>query len=451
MTHILISFSERNKLFAIIIVAAIFHCKGYAQDITDSTKKLPFIIANEKKLSPEDLANKKEGTYVTAVPQLSSDPVNGFGYGAEGMLFFNGKRTDPLFDYSPYRAKLSLLAFNTTKSQNEIVLGLDLPYIFKSKWRVRMEGTYENDPNMVYFGITEKSLATLVNQQTGLSYNNYNNYNNSLSENYKNYNRYTEKNNVMLDVSAERSFFKSKMRGLFGLRYANMGIFSFGGNSLLQNDFNSGNILGLGRTTVTMIQTGLVYDTRDLESDPNKGIFAEVTNELSLKALGSGYTFNKTFAQVKFYQRLFPSVFKKLVFAIRGGIAGISGNAPVYEYMEEWSSEGGVYDVVGGRFTLRGYKQSRFVANYLDFINTELRARFAQFSLLKQHLALSAVPFFDIGGVGNNFSHLGNIGNYRYAEGLGLRIAWNVNTVLRFDYAVSKEDQQFFFSFGHVF
>ena len=427
----------------------IYNCATFAQQ---DSSKLPFAISDEKKLSDEDLAHKKEGAYVTAIPQLSSDPVNGFGYGAEGMLFFNGKKTDPLFAYSPYRAKISLSAFNTTKNQNEIVLGLDLPYIFKSKWRVRVEGTYENDPNMVYFGVTEKSLGTLTNPQTGISYANYNSYKQSLTGSYTNYNRYKEKNNVMLDLSAERSFLQSKMRALFGFRYGNMGIFSLGGNSLLQNDINSGQTFGLGRTTVTMLQAGIVYDTRDLESDPSKGVFAEITNELSLRALGSNYNFNKTFAQVKVYQRLFPNVFKKLVFAMRGGIAALNGNAPVYEYMEEWSSEGGVYDVVGGRFTLRGYKQARFVANFLDFVNVELRARFTQFTILKQHLAFSAVPFFDVGGVGNTPSRLfGYSANYRYDGGLGLRIAWNVNTILRFDYAISQEDKQFFFQFGHAF
>ena len=427
-------------------------CLIYKLNAQQDSLKLPFAIASEKKLSEEDLAHKKEGAYVTAIPQFSSDPVNGFGYGLEGMLFFNGKKSDPFFNYTPYRAKVSLSAFNTTKAQNEIVLGLDMPYIFKSKWRVRIEGIYENDPNMVYFGLTEKSLATLTNPQTGVAYTKYDKYKQSLTGNYQNYNRYAEKNNVMLDLSAERSFLQSKMRSLFGFRYGNMGIFSLGGNSLLQNEYMSGNTFGLGRTTVTMVQAGLVYDTRDLEGDPSKGIFAEVTDEVSLKALGSNYNFNKVFAQVKLYQRLFPSVFKKMVFAIRGGIAALNGKAPVYEYMEEWSSEGGVYDVLGGRFTLRGYKQSRFVANYLDFVNIELRARFTQFTLLKQHLAFSAVPFFDIGGIGDTPSRLFSYSNnYRYAEGLGLRIAWNVNTILRFDYAISKEDGQFFFQFGHAF
>ena len=443
----------RLSFILIIFLSPLFwKWTGGAAFAQRDSVKLPFAIADEKKLSDEDIAHKKEGAYVTAIPQFSSDPVNGFGYGVEGELYFNGKRTDPFFNYTPYKAKVTLAAFNTTKSQNEIVLGIDLPYLFKSKWRARMEGVYENDPNMLYFGVSEKSLGTLVNPQTGVSYSNYSDYKKSLTGNAKNYNRYNQINNIELNVSAERSFFKSKMRSVFGIRYANLGSYPYAGVSLLQNDYASGAIRGVGRTEVLLLQAGLVYDTRDLESDPGKGVFAEVTDEVSLKAWGSQYTLNKVFAQIKLYQRLFPTVFKKMILAIRGGIAGLNGNAPFYEYQQEWSSEGGVYDVIGGRFTLRGYKESRFVANYLDFVNIELRTRFAQFVILKQHLALSAVPFFDIGGVGNNPSHLfGYSANYRYDEGLGLRIAWNVNTVLRFDYAISKEDSQFFFQFGHAF
>jgi outer membrane protein assembly factor BamA len=80
-----------------------------------------------------------------------------------------------------------------------------------------------------------------------------------------------------------------------------------------------------------------------------------------------------------------------------------------------------------------------------------LRYRFVDFNLLKQHVALSAVPFFDIGGIYDNLNRMDQTKNIRYSEGLGLRIAWNVNTILRFDYSVSKEDHQFFFSIGNVF
>ena len=414
--------------------------------------KLPFAISDEKKLDEDDLAHKKTGWSIAGVPQLSSDPVNGFGYGAEGNLFFNGKKTDSFFNYTPYRLKIFLEAFNTTRSQNELVLGVDIPYIFNSKWRVRVEGVYENDPNMIYFGVTEKSLQHLSNPQNGGSYTNYDDYARSLTGSYKNYNRYIEKNNRILNLSAERSFFHSKMRAVFGFRYSNYGIFTYPGNSYLVNEFNAGNLQGLGRNNINFLQAGLVYDTRNLDSDPDKGIFAEVTNSVSLRTLGSQYTFNKFLFHIKGYQKLLPNRFKAVVLAMRGALAAVNGATAFYEYQEAWSTEGELYDLLGGRFGLRGYKQARFLANYVAFANIELRSRFAQFTLFKQHVALSAVPFFDIGGVGNTPSRLfGYSANYRYDGGLGLRIAWNVNTILRFDYALSKEDRQFFFQFGHAF
>jgi outer membrane protein assembly factor BamA len=54
-----------------------------------------------------------------------------------------------------------------------------------------------------------------------------------------------------------------------------------------------------------------------------------------------------------------------------------------------------------------------------------------------------------VGGVWDEGISLQN--NWRSSEGLGLRIGWNESTILRFDYAVSKEDQQFFFNLAHAF
>src|ERR1700728_1046977 len=80
---------------------------GQVKDsLVKDSLKLPFEISEEERLSTEDLKNKKEGAYLTGVPDLSSDPVNGFGAGAEAQLFFDGKRTDPFFAYTPYRAEI---------------------------------------------------------------------------------------------------------------------------------------------------------------------------------------------------------------------------------------------------------------------------------------------------------------------------------------------------------
>jgi hypothetical protein len=469
-----------NKVFLIIIFSFLsLSPQVFAQEPTDS-KVLPFAIANEKMLSEEDLKNKKEGAYVTAVPEISSDPINGFGYGAEGSLYFNGKRSDPFFNYTAYRAKLDLVVFNTTRNQREIGLRLDIPYIFNSKWRLRVESAYEINPNLLYFGATEKSLDPLSYYPAGdsssqpVNNSKYADYSKNLDyvkNGYTNhyYNGYT-KQEFVFNVSGERSYMDSKLRLLAGYEIAYVNITGFDnknykaaldpatGNTVsspnaptkITQDFNAGKITGLGKSIVSILQVGIIYDTRDLEPDPGKGIFAELTNEFSSKVLGSKFNFNKTFGQIKYYKMVLPSVFKKMVFAARAGMGYTAGNAPFFEFQDQWSSEGSI-EGLGGAHTLRGYKQSRFLGRVMNFANFELRYRFVDFEILRQHIALSAVPLFDIGGIWDNFSHISKFKNYRYSEGMGLRVAWNVNTILRFDYAVSKEDGQFFFNFGHTF
>jgi len=446
--------SYKHIIFILAIAVFLPAAKIHAQQ-KDSTR-LPFAIANEKRLPDDELAEKKEGFYFTAVPDLSSDPVNGLGAGAEGSLFFDGKKTDPFFAYTPYRAELNIAVFATTKSQQEIKLGLDIPYILNTKWRLRAEAAYEVNPNLLYFGTTEQSLKPLSyypgNNPANPLVNNasYQAYEKNLTGNKFYYNTYTKKEAV-LNVSMERSFYEGRLRALIGYEIASVGISSpLNDSSQVHKDADAHKIEGYGSNIVSFVQTGLIYDTRDLETDPTKGSFAELTNELSLVALGSQYNLNKTFFHYNLYVPVLPKIFKRLTFAGRVAMGYTAGNAPFYEYQDEWSSEGSIEGLGGGN-TLRGYKQSRFLGRVMQFTNLEFRGRFAQCKFLKQTFAFSAVPFFDMGGVWDSFSRLNHTENFRYSEGLGLRIAWNVNTILRFDYAVSKEDRQFFFSLGHAF
>ncbi|MHB1278993.1 MAG: Omp85 family outer membrane protein [Bacteroidia bacterium] len=442
------------KIIKIVLLPlCLFGVNVQAQE-KDSTR-LPFAIANEKRLSDEDLKNKKEGIFVTGLPDLSSDPVNGFGYGGEGSLYFNGKRSDPFFAYTAYRAKMDIVLFNTTRQQREFMLKMDVPYIFNTKWRMRLEGGYESNPNLLYFGNTEKSLnglsyypnndssATIVN---GASYSEYEN---ALTGNAHFYNTYI-KEEYIVNVSGERSFMQGKMRALIGLEVASVRIKTFPGKSFLVEESDQGKILGLGKGIITFEQFGLIYDTRDLEPDPSNGVFAELTNELSLKALGSAYTCNKTFVHFNWYRNLLAKHPKTLVLAFRTAGGYTAGNAPFFEYQDQWSSEGSI-EGLGGAHTLRGYKQSRFMSRVMTFNNLEIRYRFAETTVFKQHLAFVGLPFFDAGGIADELKNTFNLTNYRISEGLGFRIVWNVSTVLRFDYAISKEDHQFFFNLAHAF
>ncbi|WP_029781494.1 BamA/TamA family outer membrane protein, partial [Leptospira interrogans] len=103
-----------------------------------------------------------------------------------------------------------------------------------------------------------------------------------------------------------------------------------------------------------------------------------------------------------------------------------------------------------GLRTLRGYKQDRFVGRAMGFGTLELRWKFWSFSVGGEYFALNLVPFWDFGRVWND-EHKAGLTDYKYSQGLGLRIAWNQATIIMMDYAVSREDKQLFVNFSHAF
>ena len=416
---------------------------------------LPFAIADEKRLPDEELAEKKEGAYLTGLPDISSDPLNGFGLGAELELYLNGKRTDPFFAYVPYKHLIGVQAFYTTRAQRELILTWDAPYIARSKWRLRGEVGYERNPNLVYFGQTADESLQPLSLRTrqgaeGQTHKTYAGYEGALPDSASHFDQY-DKEEYILNVSAEHSYLEGRFRLLAGLELAYVNIRTFDGRSRLREDDDRtpGLIRGLGPNILTNVQFGAVYDTRNFESDPSAGVFAEVTEEIFLPGLGSPFTFFKTFAQAKRYQKLWGARYRGV---LAGRIAGgyTAGDAPFYEYQDQWSSEGSI-EGLGGPNTLRGFKQSRFLGRATVWANLELRQRFISFKALKQGFTLDAVPFLEAGTVSDDVSGLFKSERYRANTGLGLRLAWNLSTIVRLDYAVSNEDRQLFLGLGHAF
>jgi len=96
-------------------------------------------------------------------------------------------------------------------------------------------------------------------------------------------------------------------------------------------------------------RAGVILDTRDLENDPHRGVFAE-----GLIAWGKGYT--RTTGGVRAY--VHP--FERLMLLGRLGAESMTGSAPLSTQMTMESSDG-LYFAMGGRRSLRGYHESRFV------------------------------------------------------------------------------------------
>ena len=125
------------------------------------------------------------------------------------------------------------------------------------------------------------------------------------------------------------------------------------GTSLLARDASDGLAAGLAGGRVSILQEALLYDTSDFEPDPTRGTYFEVANEWSNPAIGSEFTFNKLFTQIKARCRL--AFGPRTVLATRVGVGNIFGaNAPFFEFQDQWSPDGSVNALNGSR-SFRGY------------------------------------------------------------------------------------------------
>ncbi|MCZ8342673.1 MAG: DUF5982 domain-containing protein [Leptospira sp.] len=467
--------------------------KGELQKTSEDDENipLPFEINSSKRLTDYDIKRKKTGSFFTGLPLLNSDPNNGIGYGVRVFYFQNNDKKDPFFEYTPYRYRVFAQYFRTTLNAQNHWLSFDAPYIFDTKWRVRADLLYERNPNFLFFGVGESSLQPLAYHQRNdetrplVQNGTFNDY--MEAGLYKRpgdagqapfvsdakYNRY-EMENPNANLSAEKSLFGGTVRLVAGTRLSKQIIRTFDGKStvakdpifgdqflpdalntvpygttLLTEEAQAGRIRGINGGYVNTVRAGVVYDTRDFEPDPNSGLFFEATHERSMRAIGSQFEFNRNLASGRFFYSPAPGTFKKLVIAGRATVVQTNGDVPFYEYRNMWGTEGNQVGL-GGRTTLRGYKQDRFLGPVMGFGNLEIRWKFGSVATKTSTFDFQLVPFVDFGRVWDGAERM-NLKGYKYSYGLGFRIPWNQSTIIYFDYAISREDRQLFVNFQHIF
>lgn len=473
----------RMKPVIIVIIAwVISYCaNGQSADSlsTNNVVRDSLSFIRSKRMSDEDIAKKREGNFITGIPDISSDPVTGLGMGLRTNIIWNGKRDNPLFAYTPYLMKLKANAAYYTSNARELVLSLDVPYYKGTRWRFKIDFKAQQNPANLYFGLTEKTLGDLrLPSNENTTFSTYKEFDlarktlrpggageagfvtDALSHRF----RETE---FMLNLKADYALGNGKWRVMGGYEIQHLSYTTFegmeaeaidpasgnsikapNGISLLRRDFDQNIISGLNGGWVSIIQTALIYDTRDFEPDPSRGAYFEVANEYSGSFVGSQFDFNKLFLQGKYYQKL--PFGKRTVLAGRLGIGHIFGKqAPFFEFQDQWSSDGSI-NALGGKQSLRGFRANRFLARSLAFANVELRYRIADTRFGKQRFSFGIAPFADAGTVRDHWQNL-NFKKIKFSYGAGARIAWNQSTMLFFDYGISKEDKLFFFGIGQIF
>ena len=220
----------------------------------------------------------------------------------------------------------------------------------------------------------------------------------------------------------------------------------------------------------------MMYDSRDHNSDPTKGIYAEATlvgapDFIDRKGYSNlSYTF--------LWRQYIPVYKDKLTFAYRLGAQNrIAGQTPWYMinnlntmFFQKMYTEG-----LGGSVTMRGVNRNGVLGEGFAFANMELRWRIVGFKFINQNWQVGLNPFFDAGIVTQKFRedemikaddmltggylrdlYSGDKEGLHMAAGCGLKLIMNRNLIVSVDMgkALDKRDGEklkTFIGFNYIF
>ena len=204
------------------------------------------------------------------------------------------------------------------------------------------------------------------------------------------------------------------------------------------------------------VRLGLLYDTRDKEGAPSRGVWAEAHATLAPKWLG---TTNPYYRYSMTFRHYLPIVKNDiLTFAYRLNYEGTIGKTAPYYVLPFITVMGPSYDRdgMGGYRTIRGLMRNRVQGLDVASYNAELRWRFVNFALWNQNIAFGLSAFSDGTMVTRNYDmsfkgeeqhraeydeYMARTGN-RSADrphitvGAGLRFIMNQNFIVAFEYGL---------------
>lgn len=209
----------------------------------------------------------------------------------------------------------------------------------------------------------------------------------------------------------------------------------------------------------TYLKIGAVFDTRDNEPNPMKGIWTEAVLTYAPSFLGIGEKYEHAKLSIT-HRQYFTLIPEKLSFVYRLGYQGtLFGKCPFYlqPNMTTLFLRGATNEGLGGAKSLRGIIRNRVEGDGITYGNIELRWKFAKFYFIKQNFYLSLNTFIDGGQVvkpikiNKTFSETGYTESNYFSNdnetihaswGLGLRVVMNQNFIIAVDHGrvFKKED-----------
>lgn len=224
-------------------------------------------------------------------------------------------------------------------------------------------------------------------------------------------------------------------------------------DSTLYNDYVNWGIIPEAQKdggNTLYFKTGLVYDTRDNEPNPNSGIWSEILIATAPKFLGnSEYHYTKLAITHRQYFTLLP---RRLTFAYRLSYQPkISGEMPFYMLPFVYNSKI-TRDGLGGAKNLRGVLRNRVVGEDIAFGNFEFRFKMLRTVIFKQNFYIALTLFTDVGLVTSKYDidrsklpaeYLTNSDSesWHTGYGAGLYFAVNENSVVAVNYGLAADER----------
>jgi len=204
-----------------------------------------------------------------------------------------------------------------------------------------------------------------------------------------------------------------------------------------------------GKTT--LFKLGFIYDTRNNEPNPTKGIWTEFLILISQKPFS-----NYSYGRFCFTHRQYFNITKNFALASRISYQGkLYGVMPFYMLPFVYNTAPNfTRDGLGGSKTIRGILRNRVVGEDFLYGNLESRWKIYRTVLLKQNFYVVYSIFTDFGMITRDYKiDLTNVTveekekyfsqneSLHVSYGTGLHIVMNQNFIVAFDYARSFKKQ----------
>ena len=376
------------------------------------------------KTAPADARPDPHRLEFGVTPVLAGDSDIGLAFGGMFTLARFGE------GYYPYRWRVEVLLMASVKEGDDGLelpfhndyIKLDLPGLLDDRLRLNFKLAFGRLSNSGYYGMGN---ASAVREGKGARYHQY--------------------DRIYPGLEARARIKLSRRVSLMlggSLTYNWITPYD---NSLLQEETHSsdpqvGELLhGTDDHAVVQLDAGVVYDSRDHEFAPTRGMFHEVSGRLSPgPAGGTDLTYGGVNVTARFFHPLYGD---RLVLAARVMVDLLWGRPPLYEL----ARHGGLFPdaAVGGSCAVRGVPLHRYHGKIKLLGNLELRSKLLPFSLFGQRFNLGTTVFADTGRVVADWqsapSQDGSGLGLKLGLGGGIRFQWGETFLLRADVAWSPD------------